>query len=103
MNPHNLEPAVEPVPPKADNVINGEGEYLLLQAALGNTDCQNIGVLLFDPNSDTLYCRFRGDLDEFAGDEADWFKELPEHIPQIADELGGSKCLEWLESPFDMP
>lgn len=98
MNPHNLEPTVESVPPNADNVMNGEGEYLLLHATLANADCQNIGVLLFDPSSDRLYCRFRGDLDEFAGDETDWFKELPQYIPRIADELGGSDCLEWLES-----
>jgi hypothetical protein len=75
-----------------------KGQYLLVRAALPNTSLQNIGVLLIDAGSDRLYCRFRRDVEEFAGDEADWFKELPDYISQSADELGAGKCVEGLES-----
>lgn len=75
-----------------------KGQYLLVQSALPNTTLHNIGVLLIDVGSDRLYCRFRRDFEEFAGDEADWFKELPDDISQSADELGAEKCVEWLES-----
>ena len=81
-------------------VTSFEGQYLLVQVALPNTTLQHIGVLLIDVGSDRLYCRFRRDLEEFAGDEADWFNELPDYISQNADELGAEKCVEWLESTF---
>jgi hypothetical protein len=75
-----------------------KGEYLLVQSALPKTNIQNIGVLLLVPDTNRLYCRFRRDFEDFAGDEAEWFKELPEHIMQMAKELGAQKCLEWMES-----
>ena len=70
----------------------------MVQAALPNTNLHNIGVLLIDVGSNQLYCRFRRAFEEFAGDEADWFKDLPDDISQSADELGAEKCVEWLES-----
>ena len=75
-----------------------KGEYLLVQSDLPNANLQNIGVLLLDTDSDRLYGRFRRDFEEFAGDETDWFKELPEYIVQMAKQLGAQKCLEWMES-----
>jgi hypothetical protein len=57
----------------------GNGEYLLMQSELPNANVQ-IGVLLLVADSDRLYCRFRRDFEEFAGDEAEWFKELPERL-----------------------
>ena len=75
-----------------------KGQYLLVQAALPNTSLLHIGVLLIDVASDRLSCRFRRDFEEFAGGEADWFKELSDYISQGADELGAEKCVEWLES-----
>jgi hypothetical protein len=98
MKPRNPGDSVERVSQKAASRISGIGNYLLLQAALPNAKLQNIGVLLLELDSDRLYCRFRRDFEEFAGNEADWFRELPEYILQMATELGGHKCLEWMES-----
>jgi Peptidase S24-like len=81
-------------PPRRDHT----GEYLVMLAALPKTNCQNIGVLLLDVDSDQLYCRFRRDFAEFAGAEADWFKEMPDYILEMAKQLGAQKCVEWLET-----
>jgi hypothetical protein len=98
MKPHNPGNSVERVSQKAASRMDGIGDYLLVQAELPSANRQNIGILLLDTDSDRLYCRFRRDFEEFAGNEADWFKELPEYILQMANELGGQKCLEWMES-----
>jgi len=74
------------------------GEYWLVLAALPGTDSQNIGVLLLDIGADRLHCRFRRDFEVFADHETDWFRELPAYITQRAQELGGQKCIAWLES-----
>jgi hypothetical protein len=94
-----------PVSTRSDSILNEairprlrEGQYLLVQAALPNTPLQNIGVLLIDIGCDRLCCRFRRDFEEFAGDECDWFRELPSEISKSADELGAEKVVEWMES-----
>ena len=94
-----------PVSTRSDRILNEairprlpEGQYLLVQAALPNTPLQNIGVLLIDIGCDRLYFRFRRDFEEFAGDEADWFRELSNDISKSADELDAEKCVEWMES-----
>ena len=66
-----------------------KGKYLLVQAALPNTNIENIGILLLDADSDRLYCRFRRDFEEFPGAESDWFRRLPDAVSTIANELGG--------------
>jgi Peptidase S24-like len=78
--------------------VDSDGEYLLVQAELPNSNLQNIGILLLDPGSDRLYCRFRRDFEQFAGEEEDWFRELPDYISQTAIELGGKACLQRMES-----
>ena len=75
-----------------------ERQYLLVQAALPGAGLHNIGVLLLDADSDQLYCRFRRDYEEFAGEEADWFRELPDCISRCAKERGAQKCVEWMEA-----
>jgi hypothetical protein len=74
------------------------GAYWLVLAALPIVNSQAIGVLLLDFNSNRLHCRFRRDFAEFAGDEADWFRELTDFILQIANELGAAHCVALLES-----
>jgi hypothetical protein len=76
-----------PVSTRSDRILNEairprqpKGQYLLVQAALPFTPLQNIGVLLIDIGCDRLCCRFRGDFEEFAGDEAAWFGELSDEI-----------------------
>jgi hypothetical protein len=98
IEPHNPDDSNKRVPQKAASRMDAIGDYLLLQAELPNANLQSIGLLLLELDSDRLCCRFRRDFEEFAGEEADWFKELPEYILQMADELGGHKCLEWMES-----
>jgi SOS-response transcriptional repressor LexA len=77
---------------------SGQGEYLLAQAALPGTAVENIGILLLDSGTDQLHSRFRRDCQEFAGEEADWFETLEDDLVVKSQELGGSKCLEWMES-----
>lgn len=72
------------------------GDFLLAQAVLPHSNSQDIGILLI--HADRLYWRFRRDCAECFASEADWFKELPEYIRQIARQLGAQKCVEWLES-----
>jgi hypothetical protein len=74
------------------------GEYLLVQIELPDKQVQNFGILLLDPRSDQLYSRFRRDFDIWAGEDADWFESLGEEIFERSQELGGQKCLEWMES-----
>jgi len=75
-------------------------KYLILRAALPHTKIENIGILLFEAESNELHCRYRRDWKEFAGKEADVFELLPEHISEIKKELGAEKCLKWMESKF---
>src|SRR5258708_27339740 len=78
----------------------GKGEYVLVQAALPNTNIENIGIILLDADSDRLYCRFRRDFEVFVGNEAEWFEQLPNDISEKANELGAQKCLKWMEATF---
>jgi len=76
-----------------------KGEYLVVKAAVPGMEVENIGILLLDSDSDRLHGRFRRDFDVWAGDDADWFEGLDE-LFERAQELGGQKCLEWMESTF---
>jgi hypothetical protein len=73
-------------------------EYLLVQAALPEVQIEDIGILLLDSNSDQLHSRFRRDFEAFVGDEAYWFESLADEVSAKSQELGGQKCLEWMES-----
>jgi hypothetical protein len=73
-------------------------EYLLVQAALPEVQIEDIGILLLDSNSDQLHSRFRRDFEAFVGDEAYWFENLADEVSAKSQELGGQKCLDWLES-----
>jgi hypothetical protein len=75
-----------------------KGEHLLVQVALPGMQVENIGILLLDSNSDRLYSRFRRDCETWAGNEVDWFEGLGAEIFERSQELGGQKCLEWMES-----
>jgi len=76
---------------------SARGAYLV-QAALPGTQIENIAILLLDSGSDRLHSRFRRDFEAFAGDEADWFENLEDEVSAKSRELGGQKCLEWMES-----
>lgn len=74
-----------------------EGECHLIQAVLPESKVQNVGILLVG-EYDSLYCRFRSDLVNFAGDQAGWLEQLCDDISVKAKELGAQTCLEWLVS-----
>jgi len=80
------------------SIVKFKGSYLLVTTLLPNTNRENIGVLVRDPNSDRLYCRFRRDFEEFAGGHAARLQQLPDMVSQIASEVGAGRCLEWMES-----
>lgn len=86
--------------PPAGLVARFLGEYLIVQAALPNMNIENIGILLLDVDCDALYLRFRRDFEEFAGDEADWFEQFTNELPDRVTELGARRALEWMESTF---
>jgi SOS-response transcriptional repressor LexA len=73
-------------------------EYLVVQAALPGKQIENIGILLLNSGSDQLRSLLRRDVEEFAGEEADWFQGLDEEISVKSQQLGGQHCLEWMES-----
>jgi hypothetical protein len=75
-----------------------KGEYLLVQAALPNAKMENVGILLLDSDADRLHSRFRRDFEALAGDEAEWFENLADEVSARSQELGGQKCLDWMES-----
>jgi SOS-response transcriptional repressor LexA len=56
------------------------------------------GVLLLDPESDSLYIRLRRDWAEIAPDEADVFELLEEDLAAKAVEMGGAQLLEYLDT-----
>ena len=74
--------------------------YVVVQAALPGpvARIENIGILLFDFDSNQLYARFRRDFRELVGDEADWFEALAEDVAATSKQLGAHQYLDWLES-----
>src|SRR5580704_10380771 len=75
------------------------GRYSIMQAELPGHGLVNLGVLLQDPQSDSLHLRFRRDLDSL-GDEEDLevLKGLSEDLSHKADELGAEKLFDHLET-----
>lgn len=76
-----------------------EGQFSLLEAALPGRAAEIIGVLLLDPETDTLYVRLRRDWDVFASaEDAEVLRELEDDLLGKARESGGEAVLEYLES-----
>lgn len=62
-------------------------------------DLVNIGVLLEDPETDSLRLRFRRDFDSLAGEEeTEVLAGLPDDLARKASEMGAGKLFEYLES-----
>lgn len=75
------------------------GEFSLLTAELPGGSSQPIGVLLLDPQSDTLYVRLRRDWESVASDEdAEVLAELEDDLLLQAKQRGGKSLLEYLEN-----
>src|ERR1017187_49213 len=74
------------------------GKYSILQAELAGHDLVNLGVLLQDPQTDSLRLRLRRDLELLVSeDELDFFEALADDLSRKADELGSEKLFTYLE------
>jgi phage repressor protein C with HTH and peptisase S24 domain len=74
------------------------GKYSVLQAELPGPGLVNLGVLLQDPQTDSLRLRLRRDLELLVSDdEMDFFAALADDLSRKADELGSEKLFASLE------
>src|ERR1035438_6689408 len=74
------------------------GKYSILQAELAGHGLVNLGVLLQDPQTDSLRLRLRRDLELLVPeDELDFFELLADDLSRKADELGSEKLFAYLE------
>ena len=74
------------------------GRYSIVQADLPGQGLVNVGILLQDPQSDSLHLRFRRDLDSLVDEEdLEVLERLSDDLAQKSDELGAEKLFEYLE------
>jgi SOS-response transcriptional repressor LexA len=71
--------------------------YSLVQAELPGWGLTNLGVLLEDPETNSVHLRFRRDMESIAGEEDDWFLELAGDLSAKASEMGAGKLFAYLE------
>ena len=76
------------------------GKYCIVTADTPADGMVKIGVLLQDPESDSLRLRFRRDLESLAEEEEDLdvLRTLGDDLTQKAREMGAEKLFEYLES-----
>jgi phage repressor protein C with HTH and peptisase S24 domain len=74
------------------------GRYCVVQAETAEQGLVNVGVLLEDPETDSLRLRFRRDLASLAEEDLDVLNALADDLAQKAQELGADKLFEYLES-----
>src|SRR5271163_4801368 len=78
---------------------SGLGKYCILQAETPEKGLVNLGVILQDPQTDSLRLRLRRDLASLAEEEdLDVLSALGDDIAVKAQELGAEKLFEYLES-----
>lgn len=79
------------------------GEFALLMAELPGYGSQTLGILLRDPQADSLYVRLRRDFDEIATDEdAEVLAELEDDLTMKSREMGAAELLRFLEDQASM-
>ncbi len=76
------------------------GRYTVVQAETPQQGLVNIGVLLEEPQSDSLSLRFRRDLESLVDDAEDRevLEDLADDLAAKAHEMGAGKLFEYLES-----
>jgi phage repressor protein C with HTH and peptisase S24 domain len=75
------------------------GKYSVVQAETLKDGLVNLGVLLEDPESDSLHLRFRRDLESLAEEEdLDVLNALADDLAQKALQMGAEKLFDYLES-----
>jgi SOS-response transcriptional repressor LexA len=73
------------------------GKYSVVEADTGEHGTVKLGVLLQDPQTDSLRLRFRRDLESVAGEDLDVLSALADDIAAKTRELGAEKLFEYLE------
>ena len=75
-----------------------KAQYLVVELALPGRPRVNAGVLLLDPESDTVRVKLRRDWDQVADpDDAEVLEPLEQELRQRGRELGGERLLASLE------
>ena len=74
--------------------------YSMVQAETPEQGLVNLGILLEDPETDSVRLRFRRDLESLADDEEDQevLEALAQDLAQKAHEMGAGKLFQYLES-----
>lgn len=67
-------------------------EYRVLEA-LG----EKCGIVVRDLETDECAFRFRADLEDFAGEEADLVRGLLEQLRVYGEEMGGAALMKWMD------
>ena len=76
------------------------GKYSVVQAEIPGQGLVNLGILLEDPESDSLHLRFRRDVEYLAEEEDDQevLEALSDDLAAKAQAMGASQLFEYLES-----
>lgn len=76
------------------------GKYSIVQAQTPEQGLVNVGVLLEDPEADSLHLRLRRDMESIVADEEDRevLEALGEDLGAKAREMGAEKLFDYLES-----
>lgn len=76
------------------------GKYSIVQAETPEQGLVNLGVLLEDPESNSLRLRLRRDLESLVAEEEDLdvLRALGDDLAQKAQEMGAEKLFQYLES-----
>ena len=81
------------------SVVQAETRGLVPEGFVNHDGPVNIGVLLEDPETDSLRLRFRRDFDSLAGEEeTEVLAALPHDLARKATEMGAGKLFAYLES-----
>jgi SOS-response transcriptional repressor LexA len=86
------------MPTSAPPLQSRLGQYSVVQAQIPEHGLVNLGVLLHDPQSDSLRLRLRRDLEALVDEEdLDVLKALTDDLAAKAQEFGARKLFEYLE------
>jgi SOS-response transcriptional repressor LexA len=87
------------MPRPAATIETRLGKYCVVQVETPHHGPVNVGVILQDPEADSLRVRFRRDLDSLAEEEdLDVLQTLADDLVQKAQEMGAEKLFQYLES-----
>ena len=73
------------------------GKYCVVEADTAEQGTVKLGILLQDPQADSLRLRFRRDLESLGNEDLDVLSALADDLAQKAHELGAEKLFEYLE------